>query len=203
MITYEIHPAIGIARVGSSHSDSDEGFFIGPEPESWSPASYRDSAGNLKRQAARFHIFACQRDDQGRLLEANELTLADVRAVSWTVHLVNRKGTARRCYHSGPGFRNHATNDEVADRELIVDPGPCTVSTPGERVVFDTGRFRSTTVPLGEIVMEPTGNLRVLGGFGRSGSDPPQPRLNSTKGHRADNSNWFDDTSDWTRVRND
>jgi L-Lysine epsilon oxidase N-terminal/L-lysine epsilon oxidase C-terminal domain len=196
MITYEIHPAIGIARVGSSHADSDEGFFIGPEPGYSPPVNYRDSTGNLKRQAARFRIFACQRDEQGKLLEAVEFTLADVRAISWTVHLVNRKGTARRCYHSGPGFRNRATDNEVADRELIIDPGPQTVCTPGERCIFDIGRFRSTTVPLGEIVMERSGSVRVLGGFGRSGSDPPQPRLNSTKGHRADNSNWFDDTSD-------
>ena len=32
MMEYEIHPAIGIARVGSSRLGSDEGFFIGPEP---------------------------------------------------------------------------------------------------------------------------------------------------------------------------
>ena len=51
-------------------------------------------------------------------------------------------------------------------------------------------------MPLREIVMEPTGSVRALGGLGRSGSDPLQPRLNSTKGNRADNSNWFDDTSD-------
>ena len=196
MTEYEIHPAIGIARVGSSRLSSDEGFFIGPEPGGSPPAQYRDSAGDLKRQAARFRIFACERDDQRRLLRATEVTLESVRSITWTVHLVNRKGTARRQYQSGPGFRNHWTQDDTIDRELIIDPGPRTVSTPGERGVFDTGRFRSTTVPLGEIVMEPAGRLRVLGGFGRSGSDPQQPRLNSTNGHRADNRNWFDDISD-------
>ena len=51
-------------------------------------------------------------------------------------------------------------------------------------------------MPLGEIVMEPDGRLRVLGGFGRSGSDPQQPRMTSNNGHRADNNNWFDDVSD-------
>ena len=52
MVTeYEIHPAIGIARVGSSRLASDEGFFIGPEPGIAPPTHYRDSAGNLKRQA--------------------------------------------------------------------------------------------------------------------------------------------------------
>ncbi len=196
MMEYEIHPAIGIARVGSSRFTSDEGFFIGPEPGASSPAHYRDSAGDLKRQAARFRIFACERDDRRRLLRATEVTFDSVRSTTWTVHLVNRKGTARRQYQSGPGFRNGPIQDDVADRDLVIDPGPRSVSTPGDRSVFDTGHFRSTIVPLGEIVMEPDGRLRVVGGFGRSGSDPQQPRLNSNNGHRADNRNWFDDISD-------
>jgi hypothetical protein len=196
MLEYEIHPALGIARVGSSRLDSEEGYFIGPEPDGSPPANYRAPTGDLKRQAARFRVFACRRDEERKLLEATELTLDAVRSITWTVHLVNRKGTARRRYQSGPGFRNGPTQDDVVDRDLIIDPGPRTVSTPGDHRVFDTGKFRSTTVPLGEVVMEPTGRLRVLGGFGRSGSDPQQPRLNSTNGHRADNRNWFDDTSD-------
>ena len=167
MLEYEIHPAIGIARVGSSRLSSDEGFFIGPEPGGSPPANYRDSAGNLKRQAVRFRVFACRRDEKQRLLEAAELTLNATRSITWTVHLVNRKGTARRQYQSGPGFRNGPTQDDVADCDLIIDPGPRTVSLPGERRKFDTGRFRSTTVPLGEIVMELSGCLRVLDGFGR------------------------------------
>ena len=52
MTEYEIHPAIGIARVGSSRLSSDEGFFHGPEPDGSPPNNYRDSAGDLKRQAA-------------------------------------------------------------------------------------------------------------------------------------------------------
>ena len=48
MTEYEVHPAIGIARVGSSQLTSDEGFFIGSEPGAGPPAHYRDSAGNLK-----------------------------------------------------------------------------------------------------------------------------------------------------------
>ena len=185
--------SLALDRAGSTRTRA---FSSVPSPAGSPPAHYRDSAGDLKRQAARFRVFACRRDEKRRLLEATELTLDAVRSITWTVHLVNRKGTARRQYHSGPGFRNHATQDDVADRDLIIDPGPRTVSTPGERRVFDTGKFRSTTVPLGEIVMEPTGRLRVLGGFGRSGSDPQQPRLNSDTGHYAENDNWFDDTSD-------
>ena len=36
----------------------------------------------------------------------------------------------------------------------------------------------------------------MLGGHGRSGSDPPQPRLDLATGHGADNDNWYDDISD-------
>lgn len=194
--TYEIHPAIGIARLGSSPIASEEGYFIGPEPGGAPPARYRDSAGFLKRQAARFRLFACRRGDRGELLDAENVTLDAVRRITWTVHLANRKGVARRQYGTGPGFRNRATGDDAADQALIIDPGPRSVGTPGERQVFDTGRFRSTMVVLGDIAMEADGGLRVLGGFGRSGSDPPQSRLTGARGHFADNNDWFDDTSD-------
>ena len=66
-VTYEIHPAIGIARVGSSRIESEEGYFIGPEPDGSPPACYRDPAGDLRRQAARFRLFECRRDHQNRL----------------------------------------------------------------------------------------------------------------------------------------
>jgi hypothetical protein len=193
--TYEIHPAIGIARLGSSRLTAAEGSFLGPEPGGSPPATYRDPAGDLKRQAARFRLFACRRDDRKSLVEA-ELTLDAVRSLTWTVHLANRKGVARRQYGTRPGFRNNATGRDDQDRALIIDPGPRSVSRPGERQVFDTGKYRSTVVPLGEITMEPDGRLLVLGGYGRSGSDPPQPRLDLKTGHFADNDHWYDDTAD-------
>ena len=194
--TYEIHPAIGIARLGSSRLSTEEGFFLGPEPSLAPPGKYRDAAGDLKRQAARFRIFACKRDEQKKLLDATELTLEAMRSITWTVHLANRKAVARRQYGTRPGFRNHATSHDERDALLIIDPGPRSVTRPGERQVFDTGRFRDVTVPLGEMTMEPDGRLRVLGGYGRSGSDPPQPRLDLNTGHFADNDNWYDDISD-------
>jgi hypothetical protein len=194
--TVEIHPAIGIARVGSSRLNTGDGYFIGPEPETARPNTYRDPAGYLKRQAARFRLFICDRDDAGRLLHWRELDLADTKRVTWTVHLANRKGVARRHFGSGPGFRNGATCNDEIDAPLIINPGVRCVSEPGELQRFDSGHFRSTRVPLGEIGMEPDGRLFVLGGFGQSGSDPPQQRLTSERGHFADNNDWFDDTSD-------
>jgi len=196
MTTYEVHPAIGIARLGSSRLDTDEGSFLGPEPNVSPPAKYRDASGDLKRQAARFRVFACRRDEQHQLVHATELTLDDARKITWTVHLANRKGVARRQYGTRPGFRNNATGRDERDARLIIDPGPRSVTRAGECRVFDSGRFRDVTVPLGEITMEPGGRLRVLGGYGRSGSAPPQSRLDLKTGHFADNDNWFDDVSD-------
>ncbi|MGH3671122.1 MAG: LodA/GoxA family CTQ-dependent oxidase, partial [Pseudonocardiaceae bacterium] len=56
IIRAAIHPAIGIARVGNSQEE----YFIGPEvvdPATKPPGFYKDEAGALKRQAARFRIY--------------------------------------------------------------------------------------------------------------------------------------------------
>ena len=52
-----IYPPIGIARVGNSEDE----FFLAPEvpdPLPEKPGFYRDAEGALKRQAARFRIYA-------------------------------------------------------------------------------------------------------------------------------------------------
>ncbi|MFD5753113.1 LodA/GoxA family CTQ-dependent oxidase [Streptomyces sp. NPDC127033] len=49
----KIHPAIGVARVGNSATE----FFVGPESPDrlpGQPGFYKDAAGAIKRQAARF-----------------------------------------------------------------------------------------------------------------------------------------------------
>ena len=85
--TIRIHPALGIARVGNSTD-----FFIGPEATGvFAPPAggYKDSGCRVKRQACRFRLFAF--DQNGAFVQ--EITAADA-AVSWTVHLVNRKSAA-------------------------------------------------------------------------------------------------------------
>src|SRR4051794_17971128 len=95
--TPEIHPAIGIARVGSSQE-----FFLGPEPGLALEKNRRDSTPSklLKRQAARFRVFSCTRDPQGKLVSFEELT-PDKATITWTVHLVNRKAAAPRFLKGG------------------------------------------------------------------------------------------------------
>src|SRR4051794_35025181 len=104
--SYEIYPAIGIARLGRS-----EEFFPAPEPDRPEQdyvdyaapvarcakriyrGSFRDDLNLLKRQAARFRVFRCERDAQGALESARELR-ADEARVHWTVVLANRKAAA-------------------------------------------------------------------------------------------------------------
>jgi hypothetical protein len=192
-ISYEVHPGIGIARVGSS----DE-FFVGPEPDGTPPSKYRDHAGNLLRQAARFRVFKCERDENRRLLSATEVIPA-AGTIAWTVHLANRKAVAETFFPTGlkiPTGERPRRNPKEPDRQrLIIDPGPRSLMPPKQLERFDSGRFKDRIVPLGEIRREENGRLLVLGGFGQSSfkreDGRPSP-LNSF----VDNSDWFDDISD-------
>ncbi|MGW5344331.1 LodA/GoxA family CTQ-dependent oxidase [Streptomyces sp. NPDC004050] len=193
----EIHPSIGIARVG----DSPDAFFIGPESPGVRPApdgGFRDSAGRIKRQAARFRVYAYDR--AGAVL--GELTGAEAR-ITWTAELANAKGawfrfagrfgqstadTHRRNLHIDPA-------DSPARARLVVRPGPRTVTGPsrdGSGARFDTGTFLGRPVPLGELRTDAAGRLLVLGGFGTSFSAAPANPVHDY----ADNDFWCDDVSD-------
>lgn len=174
---YRIHPAIGVARVGNSPSD----FFIGPEREFDQPdppGGFKDAQCRVKRQAARFRIFAHHDDNT-----FEEITDADAEIV-WTVHLANRKAAY-------PGRGN---NEASAD--LVIDPGPRSTNGPNQQKHFDNGRIRFsgqswTEVPLGEIRSDSDNRLLVLGGFGHSAS----PAGNGID-HFFANSGWYDDIAD-------
>ena len=75
VVEARIHPSIGIARVGNS-----EEYFIGPEipfPVAPPPGGYRDRAGRLRRQAARFRIYGY--DGKGRVVTELTSANADIR----------------------------------------------------------------------------------------------------------------------------
>jgi hypothetical protein len=180
----KIHPAIGIARVG----DSEEGCFYGPEhpgvPGLPAGERYKDGAGRIRRQAARFRVFGY--DDNGKVVR--EITDQEA-VIRWTVHLANRKAEARR-FRPPDEPRNKSEHDR---KSLVIDPGPRTVTgrnSSGE-AQFDDGTFRGQTVDLGELRTDDAGRLVVLGGHGRSGSARNEPIHTF-----ADNDGWFDDTSD-------
>jgi hypothetical protein len=169
----KIHPAIGIARVGNS----PDGFFFGPE-RLWAPpdpvGGFKDARSRVKRQAARFRLFAYHDDGT-----ATELTAADT-DIAWTVHVANRKAITR--------------NPNLAD--MLIDSGAHPLAGPGRRAAFDGGRIRfpghaAVDVPLGEARTDDDGHLVVLGGFGTSDSPGNAPITNFL-----DNAGWFDDVSD-------
>lgn len=182
--TIKIHPAIGIARVGNSPTES----FIGPEipgVRTQPRGGFKDKHYRVKRQAARFRLFGY--DQHGKLVK--ELGATDG-TIHWTVHLANKKAA----WHRFEGLDRHTAlrNAAVPDRQnLIIDPGARSVSGSMQTARFDTGRFLGVKVPLGEIQTDDRGRLLVLGGFGHSASPKNAPITTF-----ANNDGWHDDVSD-------
>jgi hypothetical protein len=174
---YKIHPAIGIARVGNSPND----FFIGPERVGEHPdptGGFKDAQCRIKRQAARFRIYA--HHDDGSV---EEITDAEAE-ITWTVHLVNKKAA------------NPARGNSESASDMSIDPGARTLSGPNQLQMFDSGQIRfsgvaAVSVSLGEIRSDDENHLLVLGGVGKSASP-----AGSSIGHFWGNDDWYDDVSD-------
>lgn len=193
IVEARIHPAIGIARVGNSKE-----YFIGPEiPSPVAPplGGYRDDAGRLKRQAARFRIYGY--DSKGRVL--GELTSANAEIV-WKVHVVNKKAAwydfdFALDLPEAAEQRSARRNSQIQgkDRErLVIDPKPRTVTGRNQKSEpFDSGTFLDSPVYLGELRTDEEGRLVFVGGFGKSES-PLGYNLTTF----ANNPGWHDDTSD-------
>jgi hypothetical protein len=118
----QIHPGVGIARVGNS----PDAFFIGPESPGLLPATdndqFKDSEGRIKRQAARFRIYGFNKDG----VAVRELTAADAN-IEWTVQLANKKASydmflgkywALQYSQSNLGGVHPKRNQEVKDPAL-------------------------------------------------------------------------------------
>lgn len=190
-----IYPSIGVARVGNS---TDE-YLIGPEvcdPQPLPPGSYRDDAGRLKRQAARFRIYGV--NALGQIVR--ELT-ADQAGVdlTWRAELANTKSAwygfqlALDVPEAASAPPTTLRNPAVADRTaLSITPGGRAIrGAEAEPVAFDTGTFMGSRVYLGELRTDDAGRLIVLGGFGRSGSYDGTRAVTF-----ANNEGWYDDVSD-------
>lgn len=186
--TIKIHPAIGIARIGNSDTE----FFIGPErPGDHTPpkGGYRDAQGRIKRQAARFRLFAY--DKKGKLIREITAKEADI---TWSVELANKKAAWLKFQGRKSITRKILRNESVLDRStLMITPGPRSLTGKNKVAKFDTGKFLGTAVSLGEIRTDREGRLLVLGGLGRSGS-PTHVPINEDE--FANNDGWHDDVSD-------
>lgn len=217
---YKIHPSIGFARVG----DSAE-YYLAPETagglpilagenaKDFGPGDFRDGAGRLRRQAARFRVFCYASnaaDDPGQEVVPGK---DGVKAIEWRVHVANKKpiwyafqtSLGQDGYAPDHPMRNPRVVDPKARTELIIDPGPRTLSGPGETAQFaresDAGGYPMTWPPkglepaeinsLGEIHTDRQSRLIFVGGYGHSGSTRP-PAIT----HYANNDDWWDDTSD-------
>lgn len=197
--TCKIYPAIGIARLGNSTSD----FFIAPELPGVTvepPGGYKDPAGRVKRQGARFRIYAF--DAAGKNLGECKLDVPGIEII-WTVTLANKKASWHEFKGVAAGIENDTgkkltplRNSKVVNRsELEITPLPRTIAgilQSGPRYQFNDGRYAGINVTLGELQTDTFGRLIVLGGFGKSGHvDDAKPIS-----HYANNDGWFDDTSD-------
>jgi hypothetical protein len=234
--TYAIHPAIGIARVG----DSPE-FYLSPEATGALPIAcdaagngvlgddgreqpttrFRDHAGRIVRQAARFQIFVYDaQSPKGRPLKPGDTIQAPDGAgklvdIHWYAYLANKKASwyafkeleGEHGYAPRHPLRNASVKGD-ARSALIVDPGPQGVDTttrrraafarganPGYAQVFPPPLTPSPVDTLGELLTDDGGRLILLGGNGASGSylsGLGEPRITTY----ANNDGWFDDVSD-------
>lgn len=194
VVSAAIFPAIGIARVGSSAE-----WFIGPEtldPSPLPPGSYRDQAGELKRQAARFRIYGL--NAQGEIVR--ELTGKGTDAeIRWHVELANTKAAwygfqlALDIPEAAAAPPTTLRNAAIADRsQLSIRPGPRHLAGPNARPeAFDTGAFMGRKVYLGEVWTDEASRLLLLGGRGVSASCDGSRAITF-----ANNEGWFDDVSD-------
>ena len=209
VVRAEIHPAVGVIRVG----DSDE-WYLGPEVSPLPPVpagSRRSSDGRLKRQAAKFRVYGY--NAAGEVVRELTDDWADVR---WTAHVANRKaawyqwvialdipeakGTV--CPRRNPTVKGK-------DREgLAIDSGPVTISgagTTGDAYALG-GTFRwsdgergpfEAAVPLGRLETDDAGRLVVVPANGTSASPGDDPIYDETQPNPFINANgWYDDVCD-------
>lgn len=242
----KIHPAIGIARVG----DSPDGFYLAPEQAGQIPkelnqdgteqpvTKFKDGQGRVKRQAARFRVYAYdgggapggEEIKLGHEIKVTDTTqggsfgqelVGRVVDIKWTVYLANKKASwyqfqqldGEHGYDPAHPLRNAGLTDPGARQQLIIDPGPQTVSYADKKQRAahfargqNPGYTQSFPPPLSPNSIDTLGELRaikqdehlrllVLGGHGNSGSYVEgfgQPVIQ----HYANNEGWFDDVSD-------
>lgn len=241
---YKIHPAIGVARVGNASIDTAtpldqqyKNFYLAPEtagglpidPATNEPIStfgginnlFRDASGKLKKQGARFKVYAyddTNPDGPGTPVEIG----GDITGIKWTVYLANKKAAwyqFEQLTGSGqeddPGYtpnslmRNPSiTGDDR--KKLIIDPGPRTLQGASQSAEFGVDpTISGQTFPpsdiqpfpitsLGSMFTQADSSLIVFGGDGNSGTSRlnPNPDFKYVITAYANNDGWFDDVSD-------
>jgi len=212
--TLRIYPPLGIARVGNAEDPNNpftDDYVIGPEAIGASatlpggaPARYvsdfRTADGRIKRQAARFRVYAHLKN--GRTIE---LTTATGVRIEWRVAIANLKAgwyefnqamDLPRGLSKDAKRRNESIPLLPTGRGILdIKPTPRSIEgnqKSGPAFQFDDGTFWFKQVYLGELRTDEVGRLLVLGGRGCSGSF--RPGLNPLT--FANNTGWHDDVGD-------
>jgi hypothetical protein len=201
IVRAEIHPGIGIARIGNS--TAKDGFFVGPEvvePAPTQGGATRDTSGAIKRQAARFRIYGYNAQNQ----IVKELT-AENADIDWFVQLANKKAAWYRFVAAldlpdAVALKTPRRNPKVTNRaSLIAGGGTKTIkgkNTNGAAYRFDTSLF-GAAFSLGEVRTDEHGRLLVLGGQGKAGSPSNKPIYDPNDGDSFNNADgWYDDSAD-------
>ncbi|HKP39148.1 MAG TPA: LodA/GoxA family CTQ-dependent oxidase [Pyrinomonadaceae bacterium] len=240
-MNFKIHPAIGIARVGDSPDGfylapeqvGQLPMELTSDGKEQPIKTFKDSQQRVKRQAARFRVYGYEDgSDEGKELQVgspikvvnqrNGMVMeGQVLDIEWTVYLANKKASwyefkqldGEHGYDPTHPLRNASITAPDARQQLIIDPGPQTVSytnkkqrtaqfangqNPGYSQSFPPPLTPMSIDTLGEIrAIQQDKNIRLLvfGGFGNSGS------FNTGFGNPvitdyANNDGWFDDVSD-------
>lgn len=161
---FKIHPAIGIARVGDSPTqiylapeqvgqlpidcDQDGNAILSPDGQEQPISKFKDDQQRIKRQGARFRVYAY--DDKGQAGQeieigqtiqtvnpkTGQLMTGEVVDIEWTVYLANKKAcwyefqqnAGEHGYAPDHPLRNADVTGGDARLQLIIDPGPKTVA---------------------------------------------------------------------------
>ena len=202
-----VYPPLGIARVGNAMEEN--AYVIGPEVIGGSPmlpdgtparlvGDFRTDSGGIKRQAARFRIYAHLKDGS-----VAEVTAASAR-IEWRVAIANLKAgwydfnqamDLPRGLSQSTQQRNRKLAPPGGRAALDITPKPRTIEGRNTAAVaFDDGRFwdNSNKVYLGELRTDAEGRLLLLGG--RGASAPFRKGMKPTT--FANNNGWHDDVAD-------
>ena len=194
IVSVAVHPSIGVARIGNSPDE----WFLATDLRGGTPGDsdgYRDSSGRIKRQVARFRIYATMASGN-----VKELT-ADEAEIEWRVEVANLKAGWYQFHYPldlpVPGVQaTERRSPSVADgarNDLDILPSPKSITgTNQSGAAFDDGAFHGKSVPLGELRTDDKGRLLFFGGLGDS-----SPRVPGTKPDTfANNEDWHDDVCD-------
>src|SRR5581483_4837289 len=160
-VRFEIHPTIGIARVGNS-ADS---FFFGPDVPGTlprAPDGFKDASGALAKQAARFRVYAY--GSRGEVL--GEVP-GDVR-IDWSVSVANKKAswydywTAMDISIAEPVARRNEKVKGAARRGLTSSAERSIHGRGAAPVALRGGTVFGHEIQLGELLTDERGRLVFL-----------------------------------------